>query len=104
MKFGIKTGLTFIIIGAVFVVVNYFTMQSKRYFPALLVAGPLFIGLGVGFLLFKGVEPGPEVPDKDKVKYYWKGAPVTSKIMWLLFAGLGGAAGVYLMISIDGRF
>jgi hypothetical protein len=104
MKFGVKSGIGFLVIGLIFFAANYFTMKGHKYFPALLVMAPLCIGLGLGFMIFHGPEPGPEVPDKEKVKHYWRTAPMMSKMMWILLSVAGGAVGIYLMTLVDKRF
>lgn len=103
MKHGIKTGLILLVLGAIIISINLFMMQNGSYLPKLLIMGTTLASLGIGFLIFKGGEPGRDVPANMKSKIHWKEAPLLSKIMWILLAlgGLGG--GFYWMLLLGGN-
>jgi hypothetical protein len=102
MTHGLKNGIIFLVLGVILVIVNLFMIQSGSYFPKLLLIGTTFTGLGLGFILFKGGNPGSEVAPKEKSKIHWREAPVVSRIMWILFAIAGLGGGVLWMVSIGG--
>lgn len=98
MKFFVKMSLGALALAAVLGIVSFFLYQSGKYAPKLVVFIPFLVCMGIAFLLFPGVEPGPEIPDNKKLAYSFSKSKILVKIMWILFALIGLALGLFFII------
>ena len=94
-------GIGFLALGIVFVLVNYLAITwEDMYFPKLLMAGILLTVLGIGFLLFPGVDADVS-NSKGYFKRLWKGSPVLHRIMWIVFTLGGIALSIWVMVYFE---
>jgi hypothetical protein len=88
-------GIGMLILGIVFVAINYFTITYEQmYLPKLLLAGCIIGFMGLGLILF----PGPATDLKDSSGYWkklWKESPVLNRVMWIVFTLAGVAVGLW---------
>jgi len=88
--------LTMLGSGAAIAAVNAISLGVwNTYFPKFLAAVPVFLMLGVAMLIFPGAEAPPGVEGANKTRHYWKAAPTSRKVIWVVFGAVGLAIGIY---------
>lgn len=85
-KHGLGIGL--LIVGLVFVGVNWYLFHyQNQYMPKLLIGGIVIFFLGLALTLFPGAH-SEEVDSKLYFKYKFKNTSVLIKLIWLCFLAL----------------
>jgi hypothetical protein len=98
-KYAVGVGM--LILGIVFVAINYFTIQyESMYLPKLLLAGCIITFMGLGLIIF----PGPAVDPSDSSGYWkrlWRESKVLNRSMWVIFTLAGVAVGIWIFVELD---
>lgn len=95
MKKGRTLGIILLVIGGLFIGLNYYMIyQAEFFFPKVLLAGFPLCSIGLAMMLFPGGEfPAdviiPRPPDM------FKQASLQTKIIWIIFAVVGIIGGFW---------
>ena len=86
---GIQFGIVCFVFGVAGAIASYITMMNGKVLTTVLAITPMFLFSGIAFLILPGNNPPPEIPEKDRVKHWWKNSPGSAKVVWVI-AGLAG--------------
>ncbi|PLX06458.1 MAG: hypothetical protein C0596_18515 [Marinilabiliales bacterium] len=99
-KTGFKLGLGLFIIGVLFAALNHGLLEYVNWTLNIFVGYPLFLTLGLAFIIAPGPEIGKLKDGKD-IKKLLTDSKSSDKIIWILFSLLG-IAGMFVIIYYYG--
>jgi hypothetical protein len=95
MKKGRPLGITLLVVGILFIGVNYFLIYNATFFfPKMILIGFPTSMLGLAMILFQGGDFSAEIK-VPKPKEMFKNAPLLHKLMWILFTLVGLIIGIW---------
>lgn len=100
VKTGFKLGLGLFIIGVLFAALNHGLLEYVNWTLNIFVGYPLFLGLGIGFI----IAPGPiigKINDGKDLKKLIKDSKTIDKTVWIFFSLLG-VAGMFVIMFYYG--
>lgn len=93
LKAGRFIGSILFVIGVILTLLLIYWVTSAKSLPKLLVAGPVFVLLGLGMFLFPGgnvtVQEINASGSEEGVKRLWKDAPILHRVIWIVFGVIG---------------
>ncbi len=93
--------VSLIVIGVAIGVANAIALLvANAYFPRSLMAILALLLVGVAMLVFPGARFPPGTPAAEQGRRYMAEAPVLHKAMWIVFGGVGVAAGFYALTRL----
>ena len=95
-------GIVCLVFGIIFLIVNVVMFMNDKIYPVMLALTPPLIFSGIGFLVLPGIDVPPEIPEKERAKFWWKNSLNQHKMVWLIEILSGLAIGIWLMFSYTG--
>jgi hypothetical protein len=98
-KAGKSISLILLILGGVLTLILISLVATASSLPKILVAGPCFIGVGIGMLIFSGGNITLQEMKKNGAKSLWTEAPLFHKIAWIISGLIGLGISFKIMIG-----